>query len=107
MYRNQLVDPNDCITDLFDKSEVTVDYAGDADFAVAGECIIQIVLTDAFGNQTIIDCPFTIVDDHTPPVINGCQDLITLIGTSPAYRDGITVEDDYENKNHYISVNQD
>ena len=96
IYVNQLPDPNDCITDLYDKTEVSVGYAEDVDASLGGPRTIGIVLTDACGNKTVVDCPFTIIDDHTGPVIEGAQDITITIGERPAYRQGVTVTDDYD-----------
>jgi len=96
IYLNQLPDPNDCITDLYDKTEVTVDYGPDVTAGTEGVCTLPIVITDAYGNVTTIDCPFTIIDDHTAPIIDGYQDIYMVLGDTPLYREGITVTDDYD-----------
>ena len=96
IYVNQLPDPHDCITDLYDKTDVTVNYAEGVDAGIGGPRMIGIELVDACGNKTIIECPFTIIDDHTGPVIDGCHDISVMLGEIPSYREGITVTDDYD-----------
>ena len=103
IYCDQVPNPEDCVTDVVDKTAVTIDFADDANFAVAGPCKNNIVLTDEYGNSTTIECPFTIIDDHTPPTIEGVSDLIFVVGDIPMYRQGITVKDDYD-KNPKLSI---
>ena len=98
IYANQAPDPNDCIRALCDKSCVTVDFAEDADWSVGDPRTVNIILTDAYGNVTVLECPVTVIDDHTPPVISGCTDIYVHVGENPKYRDGVLVEDDYDDE---------
>ena len=96
IYVNQLPDPHDCIKDLYDKTEVTVGYAEGVDASKGGPRTIGIELTDEFCNKAIIPVPFTIIDDHTGPIIDGVHDISVHVGERPSYREGITVTDDYD-----------
>ena len=96
MYVNQVPDPNDCLSKLCDKSCVTVEYGEGADFSHEGAYQIPIKLTDAFGNVTIVECPFSIVDDHVGPIIDGTHDITIPVGETPFYRAGITVRDNFD-----------
>jgi len=96
IYVNQLPDPHDCITNLHDKTDVTVKYAEGVDAGIGGPRMVGIELTDACGNKTVIECPFEIIDDHTGPIIEGCHDISVVVGQVPLYRQGITVTDDYD-----------
>ncbi|MCR5060936.1 MAG: hypothetical protein K6A80_07915 [Saccharofermentans sp.] len=98
VYANQAPDPNDCIRALCDKSCVTVDFAEDADWTVGEPRTVNVILTDAYGNVTVIEVPVTVIDDHTPPVISGCTDIYVHVGEHPKYRDGVLVEDDYDDE---------
>ena len=85
------------ITDLFDLSDVTVEYAnGGLSFAQGGYFDISVKLTDRYGNCSQVLVPFTVKDDHEAPVIQGAHDITVLIGDTISYRDGITVKDNYD-----------
>ena len=61
-----------------------------------GSYDVPVKITDAYGNETIINVPFTVIDDHTAPLIYGAHDFEAFIGDAIAYMDGITVTDDYD-----------
>ena len=96
VYLHNLPDPNDCITDLQDISDVTVDFTEDSVANTPGSTVLKVVLTDAYGNSSIVEVPVEVVDDHTPPVIEGCEDLIFYVNDLPSFREGITVRDDHD-----------
>lgn len=103
IYCDQLPNPEDCVTDVVDKTAVTIEFAEDANFTNPGPCKNNIVLTDEYGNTATIECPFTIIDDHTPPTIEGVTDLLFVVGDVPMFRQGITVKDDYD-KNPQLTI---
>ncbi|MBP5181279.1 MAG: transglutaminase domain-containing protein [Clostridiales bacterium] len=85
------------VTDIFDLSPVTVSYANAMpEILDAGEYTIAVKLTDTSGNETIIDVPFTVIEDHTAPLIYGPHDFEAFIGDAIVYMDGITATDDYD-----------
>ena len=99
VYSMEMPDPNDCITNLQDKSAVTVDYVDEAvDLSVGGSLIVKIKLTDEYGNQTILEVPFTVTTDFNPPVIVGAHDIEFRAGQVPDYTDGVAVTDDVDPK---------
>lgn len=97
VYAGMLPPVEDCITDISDLAAVDISYYEDEpDISQGGEHLIPVSLTDIYGNETVIHVPFTVIDDHTPPVINGTHDMEYFIGDSILYRDGVTVEDDHD-----------
>lgn len=96
IFAGMLPDAQDCVTNITDMTEVTVEYAqAEPDVSSGGQYDIPVRLIDASGNQTVISVPFTVTDDHTAPVISGTHDIECFIGDSIVYKDGVTVEDDY------------
>ena len=97
VYTDGLPAPEDCVTGISDLSQVTVTYA-DAmpDILESGSYNVPVKLTDLSGNETVIDVPFTVIDDHTAPLIYGPHDFEAFIGDAIVYMDGITAEDDYD-----------
>ena len=89
-------DVNDVVTDLYDLSgTVYVDYSGTPNIAHAGDVMVPVVLTDAYGNTGIVSVPFTVLEDTTPPVISGAEDITMVAGDPIVLLKNITVTDDY------------
>ena len=97
IYTDGLPSPETTVTGITDLSSVTVTYV-DAmpEILEGGQYDIAVKLTDAYGNENIINVPFTVIDDHTAPLIYGPRDFEAFIGDAIVYLDGITVEDDYD-----------
>jgi len=84
------------VTDIEDKTPVTVSYASEPDFSRGGTQTVTIVLTDAGGNETKLTAELTLVEDFEPPVINGVEDQTVTVGGTIAYKKGITVTDNID-----------
>ena len=97
IYAGRLPDVYECVTDIYDLSDVSVSYYEEnPDVSVGGEHLVPVQLMDNSGNVGVIHVPFTIIDDHTAPVIEGAEDKEYFIGDSIMYREGVTVTDDYD-----------
>lgn len=97
VYTGRLPDPAECVTGIKDNADVTVSFLEEEpDISAGGEKLIPVKLEDSYGNVNVIHVPFTIVDDHTPPLIYGPHDMEYFIGDTIIYRDGITVTDNYD-----------
>ncbi len=87
---------NETVSDLYDLSgTVYVDYSGTPDTRKAGDKMVPVALTDAYGNVSVVEVPFTVFADTTPPVIEGCKNITVIAGDPIKLMDGITVSDDY------------
>ncbi len=96
VYKGNLPNAEDCVTLVEDRAEVTIEwYEENPDVSTGGAKYIPLKLTDSYGNVSVIQVPFTVIDDHTPPLIYGPHDMEFFIGDYITYRDGIRVEDDY------------
>ncbi len=97
IYAGRLPDVYECVTDIYDLSDVSVSYYEEnPDVSVGGDHLVPVQLIDNSGNVGVIHVPFTIIDDHTAPVIEGAEDKEYFIGDSIMYREGVTVTDDYD-----------
>lgn len=97
MYCGEAPAPETLVKNIFDMSDVTVEYdQGAPDFTTGGDYDVGVRLTDGFGNVTVVQVPVTVIDDHNAPVITGAHDIEFVIGGTVSYRDGITVKDDYD-----------
>ena len=100
IYSNwKMPDAADCVAHLYDLSGIArVEYQeGTPAFTASGEYSVPVVVTDVYGNSTVIPVPFTVIADHTAPSIMGAHDL-ELEGNPDSldFFDGVTVTDDYD-----------
>ena len=96
-------DAEKCVTNIEDKTPVTVTWAEKPDISEGGEFVAQAKLTDAAGNESLVYVPLSVTKDITPPVIEGARDISIIVGESISYRNGIVVTDDYD-KNPTLEV---
>ena len=95
----KMPEATDVIANLFDFSGVAlVEYRdGVPSFTDGGEYQVPVVVTDVYGNSSIIMVPFTVINDTTAPVISGVHEL-ELEGNPDQldFYEGVTVIDDYD-----------
>ena len=97
MYSVDQVPPvEDCIKNVSDLNECTVEWAEVPDITVGGNLTARAAVTDASGNVTYVDVPFTVTKDVTAPVIEGTEDIEMFIGDTVRYRENVTVTDDID-----------
>lgn len=77
------------VTAVIDATPTTVSYVAEPDFAMAGEQIIEIILTDAAGNQSKLQTRLTLQKDSEAPVIYGAQKYTLYIGQTATYKKGV------------------
>ena len=91
-------DPAALVTGIEDASAVTVTYVDQPNMSKAGTFPITVRLTDAYGNYRDITSELTVVVDTEAPVITGVKPMVIYLGDAAAYRAGITVTDDLDEK---------
>lgn len=91
-----LPDAMTCIANVNDVTDCTASWKDVPDMNLGGNFIVQAVLSDAAGNETIVGVPFEVTKDGTAPTITGAYDLQTYIGDTVTYRQRVTVTDDYD-----------
>ena len=94
-------DAEACVAYLYDLSGIAkIEYQnGTPKFDKTGDFDVPVSVTDVYGNTTVIQVPFSVIDDHTPPVIKGLRDI--EIGDDPHNLNlfkGVTVTDDYDDE---------
>lgn len=74
----KMPEAEDCVDGIYDLSGIAkITYKeGTPSFTAGGEFPIPVVVTDMYGNDTIIKVPFTVVDDRTAPIIEGVHDIV-------------------------------
>ena len=96
VYTGNVPEASETVTNVYDLAAVTIEYVQQPDTSISGEYVYQVSLKDASGNETIVDVPFTVIDDHTAPLIYGAHDIEGFVGEPVAYFDGVTVTDNYD-----------
>ncbi|MCR4688833.1 MAG: hypothetical protein K5745_04685 [Saccharofermentans sp.] len=87
----------DCVGGLYDLSGIaSVEYEYCPDTSTGGDKTATVKVTDPYGNTTLIDVPFTVIDDHIAPLIIGADDIYTPSGSDIDFASLITVTDDYD-----------
>jgi hypothetical protein len=97
--QNETANPSDFVADVYDATEVTVEFASLPDFSVEGEFPVSVVLTDTSGNRTVVSSLLIIETekkntDITPPKIFGARNLYVANGETPDWFSGVYAEDD-------------
>lgn len=86
----------ECVTNIYDLNEVTVEWLEVPDITLGGNVIAKAAVTDNSGNMTIVDVPFYVTRDTEAPVIEGTHDIEVYIGDPIGYREEVTVTDDLD-----------
>ena len=89
-------DVEDCVTNIYDLNEVTVEWLELPDITTGGDLIAKAAVTDNSGNCSIVDVPFYVTKDSEAPVIEGTHDIEVYIGDPIGYREDVTVTDDID-----------
>ena len=84
------------VENIQDATQVTVRYKSEPDMTKAGDTAVTLVLTDAAGNETELIATLTVIVDTTAPVLSGVKPVTVYLGSTVAYRSGITVTDDLD-----------
>ena len=84
----------DLLESIDDVTNCSIDFAEEYDFSTEGEFDVSIVVVDQAGNKTVSTIPCKVVDDNTPPVINGVEPLQFAQGDAVSFKKNIEVVDD-------------
>ena len=91
---------SECVGYLYDLSGIAkIEYRdGTPSYIYTGDYIVPVVVTDWYNNQTVIDVPFHVIDDHNAPLFYGIHDINIDNSANQVidYFDGVTWKDDYD-----------
>jgi len=91
---NQMPEPEAFVTDIFDHSlPVSIEFVAEPDVFQDGDQTVEILLTDRYGNSTVIASTFTVEPNTVPPTIYGVQNLYLMVDSAAMFRRNITAED--------------
>lgn len=88
-----LPEAESCVTNIVDKTNVTVSYKEEPDVSTDGDVEAVLLLTDEGGNVTEVTAVLTVWSDKEPPVIEGVTSKVVTVGGTVSYKKGVTVTD--------------
>ncbi len=94
IFGGESIEPRDFLRNIYDLTDVTVAFAQEPVMSHAGGQIIELLLRDTSGNETLLQAKLSIVLDTVAPVISGVKDIRTYAGDTVAYRKGVSASDD-------------
>lgn len=92
---NKLPAASDFVSDIIDKSRVTVSYEVEPAMASSGRVEVNILLTDAYGNKTVYPSYFEVLSDtKAPEFIKAPDELEVDTGSAVLWRAAVEAVDD-------------
>lgn len=88
--------PDDFLESVIDNTDWKVSYKEKPDIQCGGIYPITLEVEDEGGNVTEAETQLEVIQDITPPVIEGVKELTVTEGGSVSYKKGVTVTDDYD-----------
>ncbi len=101
IYNDEMLTPEDFVTDIRELTQTTVSFAQSPDFTKVGEQTVTILLTDTSGNVGTVDAKLTVLADTTFPEFSPMEDLKVNMGQTVSYRKDITATDDRDGELTY------
>lgn len=92
-WRDESFDAADFVEAVQDATSVEIAFVQAPDFSLIGDQPVEIGLTDRGGNQTILTTILTLYEDTEPPRIEGVESRTVFVGSTVAYRQGVTLTD--------------
>ena len=92
---NKIPEASSFVSNIVDKSKVNVKFETEPKIGDSGRVDVNIVLTDAYGNSTVYQTYFTILNDTVPPVIVSAPDKLDIdAGDTVIWRASVEATDD-------------
>ncbi|MCM1542163.1 MAG: DUF5011 domain-containing protein [Blautia sp.] len=86
----------DFVTDVTDNTDWEIAYKEEPDIRHGGIYTLILEAKDEGGNVAEAEARLEVIEDVTPPVIEGVQELRITLGEGVSYKKGVTVTDDYD-----------
>lgn len=86
----------DFVKSISDVTAYRVSYREKPEISAAGEYTVTLQVEDEGGNVTAAPARLKVIEDVTPPVIAGVEQLIITVGENVSYKRNVTVTDDHD-----------
>lgn len=87
---------SECVTDIVDKTEVSVSFKETPDTSQDGVVNAIVLLVDKAGNKAEVNTKINVWSDKEAPVISGVANKTVTKGGTISYRQGVTVTDNLD-----------
>ena len=87
---------SDCVTDIVDKTEVSVSFKETPNTSQEGVVNATVLLVDKAGNKSEVTTRINVWRDDEAPVISGASNKTVTKGGTVSYRQGVTVTDNLD-----------
>ncbi len=92
---NSIPSPEDFISNIVDKSQVSVSYETEPQSSESGRVDVVLILTDAYGNSTRYNSYFTVLNDKVAPEITKYPESLEVdTGANVLWRAAVEATDD-------------
>ena len=86
----------DFVEEISDVTDWEVSYQEEPAIQGGGIYTVMLVVEDEGGNITEAQAQLEVIEDITPPVIEGVEEITITVGESVSYKRNIVVTDDYD-----------
>ncbi|MFI3213047.1 MAG: transglutaminase domain-containing protein [Eubacteriales bacterium] len=88
----------DFVENISDNTDCVVNFLEEPKIEGGGMYTITIIAEDEGGNICQEDAMLEVIEDTTPPVIEGVKEITMTVGENVSYKKDIVVTDDYDEK---------
>jgi len=90
------VDPDDFVTEINDASSIaSVAFVNEPDVLSHREQLIEVIITDEYGNYSTFTSSLSIILNDEPPVITGISLIESMVGKEVEYGHGVEAFDSF------------
>ena len=97
VFQDDVPEASETVTNVYDLASVSISYAEEITAPLEGGAYdVAVRLTDAYGNETVVNVPFEVTADVTSPELTVPECIYAYVGGSTSYMEGVEVTDDYD-----------
>ena len=86
----------DFVTNVNDASEiVSIEFVTVPDFSAGRDQIVEVMITDEFGNSYVSRAALSVAMNTEPPTIEGAETIHSMVGNPIIFRQGVIAMDDF------------
>ena len=97
IFQDDVPEACDTVADVYDLAAVTIAYVNPMEAPLEGGSYdVPVKVTDAYGNETVVNVPFEVTADTTAPDLTVPECVYAYIGGTASYLEGVEVTDDFD-----------
>ena len=88
VFQDDVPEASETVTNVYDLASVSISYAEEITAPLEGGAYdVAVRLTDAYGNETVVNVPFEVTADVTSPELTVPECIYAYVGGSTSYMD--------------------